>query len=182
MLPVPGFARPVEPTWPVGTYAYLVTSQDIRIVLKDFGRQMRIPMALSDTVRGRLSGRLAPAAPRAFLDKLCALYGLLWFYDGAIVHIASIDDSKTELISLATPAPADFHERMQAFGVLDERFQLKLTPDRRAVVVSGPQAYVAQVQRIVASVAGQQSASLETRSAMGDDPRVRVFRGGQAVR
>jgi type III secretion protein C len=175
-------ARAPEPRWPVGTYAYLVPDQDIRTVLKDFGRQLRIPISFGDDIRGRLTGRLPPAEPRSFLDKLCARYGLVWYYDGATVHVANLDDRKTEIISLSAAAPADLSERMGALGLLDERFQLKLTPDRRSAIVSGPASYIAQVRQIMSAVVGQQGASTELRAAMADDPRVRVFRGGQAVR
>jgi type III secretion protein C len=181
-LPQVALARVLEPSWPVGTYAYLVSDQDIRVVLKDFGRQMRIPIALGGKVRGRLSGRLKSAAPRAFLDSLCASYGLVWYYDGAAVHVTSLDDRKSELVPLSAPAPADFTERMRVLGLVDERFELRLTPDRRAAIISGPEDYVAQVRRFIPSVIGQQSASAEVRSAIGDDPRVRVFRGGKSAR
>jgi len=182
MLSHAGLARAPEPQWPAGTYAYLVPDQDIRAVLKDFGRQLRIPIMLDDDVRGRLTGRLPPAEPRSFIDKLCARYGLVWYYDGATVHVANLDDRKTEIISLSAPAPADLRERIGALGLLDERFHLKLTPDRRSAIVSGPAAYTAQVRRLISAVIGQQSASSELRAAMADDPRVRVFRGGHTVR
>jgi len=182
MLAQAGLARAPEPQWPAGTYAYLVADQDIRAVLKDFGRQLGIPIALGDDVRGRLTGRLPAAAPRSFLDNLCARYGLVWYYDGATVHVANLDDRKTEIISLPAAAPADLSERMGALGLLDDRFQLKLTPDRRSAIVSGPASYIAQVRQIMSAMVGQKNESTEFRAAMADDPRVRVFRGGHTVR
>src|SRR5215471_7622238 len=91
--------RASEPKWPQGQYKYLVIDQDIKEVLTEFGRNIDVPVEVSDQVKGRLRGQLPVATAREFLNQLCESYGLVWYFDGAALHINAKSEIKTELIN-----------------------------------------------------------------------------------
>src|SRR5215467_12656878 len=98
-------AHAMEPKWPTGPYKYLVIDQDIKGVLSEFGRNVDMPVDLSDQVKGRLRGRLPTASAKEFLDSLCESYGLVWYFDGAVLHVNAKAELKTELISIGRLPP-----------------------------------------------------------------------------
>src|SRR5580698_2560832 len=78
-----------EPEWPPELYDYVVNDQDLRTVLEQFGLNTGLRIALSDAVQGRVRGRLPPAPPQQFLDHLTDMFGLDWYYDGAVIAVSA---------------------------------------------------------------------------------------------
>src|SRR5499433_1883998 len=128
----------MEPQWPAGPYKYMVIDQDIKGVLTEFGRNVGVPVDLSDQVKGRLRGRLAVAPAREFLDKLCESYGLVWYFDGAVLHVSARAEVKTELINISRLPPGQVSEKLSALGIADPRYPVRTTPEVGVISVSGP--------------------------------------------
>ncbi len=163
-----------EPPWPEGPYKYLVIDQDLKGVLVEFGRNLRVPVDVSDQVRGRLRGQLRVAPAREFLEKLCESYGLVWYFDGAVLHISAKTEIRTELINIGRFPPAEVNEKLNALGIGDPRYPVKTTEDVGVVAVSGPPPFVSLVRRTLTSLAPPPVRE----EPRGDEPTVRVFRGG----
>jgi type II secretory pathway component GspD/PulD (secretin) len=176
-----GSAAPVlgaEPQWPPGPYKYLVIDQDIRDVLTEFGRNTGLPVRVSDYVRGRLRGQIAvtTATAREYLNSLCESYNLIWYFDGAVLHVNAKSETRTELMNIGRLSPAEAGEKLAALGVADARFQVRSTEDTAVVSVSGPPPFVSLVRQTLTTLARRPPPVQE--DTHGDEIRVRVFRGG----
>lgn len=169
-----GPALAVEPAWPEGPYKYLVIDQDVRGVLVEFGRNVGIPVDVSEQIKGRLRGRLGVAPAREFLDKLCESYGLVWYFDGAVLHVSAKTEIRTELINIGRFPPGEVNEKLKALGIADPRFPVRSTQDIGVVSVSGPPSFVSLVRQTLISLAPPSVRE----EPHGDAPTVRVFRGG----
>lgn len=167
----------MEPQWPVGPYKYIVIDQDIKGVLTEFGRNVGAPVDLSDQVKGRLRGRLAVATAREFLDRLCESYGLVWYFDGAVLHVSAKSEIRTELISIGRLSSAEASEKLNALGIADARFPVRGTQDTGVISVSGPPPFVSLVRQTLTALA-RPSLPPVREDSHGDEIRVRVFRGG----
>ncbi len=165
----------MEPKWPAGPYKYVVIDQDVKGVLTEFGRNIGVPVDLSEQVKGRLRGRLAVATAREFLDKLCESYGLVWYFDGAVLHVNAKAEIRTELISIGRLPPGEVSEKLNALGIADPRFPVRSTQDNGVVSVSGPPPFVSLVRQTLTALAPP---SPVREDSHGDEIRVRVFRGG----
>jgi type II secretory pathway component GspD/PulD (secretin) len=130
---------------------------------------------LSDQVKGRLRGRLGVAPAREFLDRLCESYGLVWYFDGAVLHVSAKAEIRTELINIGRLPPGQVNEKLNALGIGDPRFPVRSTQDIGVVSVSGPPPFVSLVRQTLTSLAPP---SPVREDSHGDEPRVRVFRGG----
>lgn len=168
-------ARSLEPKWPSGPYKYLVIDQDVKDALIEFGRNIGVAVRVSDQVSGRVRGRLPSATAREFLNLLCERNALVWYFDGAVLHVGAEAEVKTELVNIGQLPATEFLARLETLGIADQRFPVRATQDAGIVSVSGPPVFVSLVQQTLAAMI--KSAAQPPRE--GDQqPGVRVFRGG----
>jgi type III secretion protein C len=160
---------------PPGPYKYLVIDQDVKGVLVEFGRNVGLPVDVSDQVKGRLRGQISTATAREFLDGLCESYGLVWYFDGAALHVNAKTEVRTELVPIGRLPPAEAAEKLKALGVSDSRFPVGTTEDTGFVSVSGPPPFLSLAWKTLTTLANR----LPPRDdSGGNEIRVRVFRGG----
>src|SRR5262249_23655015 len=69
-------AGAAEPKWPPGAYKYVVIEQDLKDALVEFGRNINVPVKVSDEVKGKLRGELSSGTAEDFFKRLVASYGL----------------------------------------------------------------------------------------------------------
>jgi type III secretion protein C len=169
-----GPALGMEPKWPSGPYKYWVVDQDIKGILVEFGRNVVVPVDVSDKVKGRLRGQVAvaTATAREFLDSLCDSHDLVWFFDGAVLHVNAKAEITTELVSLGGSSREEALEKLAGLGIGDARFPVRSTENAGVVSVSGPPKLISMVRQAL------KPPPLAKEDARGDDVRVRVFRGG----
>lgn len=172
-----GPALGMEPRWPSGPYKYLVIDQDIKGVLVEFGRNVGLPVDVSDQVKGRLRGQLAMPTARQFLDSMCANYGLVWYFDGAVLHVNTKAEVRTELVSIGRLSPEEATDKLGALGIADARFTVRTTENTGVVSVSGPPSFVSMVRQTLDALVRQLPPPIREGS-YGDEITVRVFRGG----
>jgi type II secretory pathway component GspD/PulD (secretin) len=170
-----GTAHASEPAWPAGPYKYMVIDQDVKGVLTEFGRNIGVPINVSDQIKGRLRGRLGGGPAREFLDKLCETYGLVWYFDGAVLHVNARSEMRTELVSVGRLSPDEVSEKLTALGIADARFPVRSTQDTGVVSVSGPPPFLSLVRQTLNRLAPPFPVREDSH---GDETRVRVFRGG----
>jgi type III secretion protein C len=164
----------MEPQWRPDPYKYLVIDQDIKGVLVEFGRNVGMPVDVSDEVKGRLRGQVtaATATAREFLDSLCDSHNLVWYFDGAVLHVNAKAEIRTELVGLGRFSPDEAREKLTALGVADARFPVRTTDNASVISVSGPPKFVSMVRQALRPPPPAQE------DPRGDEVKVRVFRGG----
>jgi type II secretory pathway component GspD/PulD (secretin) len=176
---LPAAAAAGEPQWPPGVYKYVVIDQDLRDALIEFGRNVHIPMEVSDRIKGRVRGPLPGSTAQEFLQRLCASYGLVGYFDGTRLHINSENELKTQLVKVDRTPLNDLLPRLQQLGIVDPRYPVKASSEAGMVAVSGPPAYVALVARTLAEMTKTSATVRETEG--GDEKRVRVYRGSSST-
>jgi type III secretion protein C len=170
-------ARALDPKWPAGPYKYLVIDQDVKGVLSEFGLNIDVPVEVSDQVKGRLRGRLPAASAKEFLDGLCESYGLVWYFDGAVLHVSAKTEVRTELISIGRLPASEVTAKLSTLGIADPRFPVRSTADAGIVSVSGPPPFISLVRQTLSAMARAAAPPTVREDSHGDDVRVRVFRG-----
>lgn len=179
---LPALTHAAEPKWAAAPYKYIVIDQDIRDVLIEFGRNANVPTQIAPTVTSRRIrgsvGILQEGTAQAFLQRFCDSYGLVWYFDGTVLHVASLEDIQTESIKLERAKSTDILNRLGDLGLSDSRFTLRVADIGGTLSVSGPPAFRARVRKTVmsAEAAGRLRPARETE--IRDAIDVRVFRGG----
>jgi type III secretion protein C len=133
---------------PDGVYPYSVIDQDVGAVLREFGQNMGLRVKLSTKVNGPVSGKLPRLPALEFLNHVCQMHGLEWYYDGATLHISSVTEENTRFLSLhkAVSLPA-LIESLKQLSFYDERYPLRASADHASLIITGPPAYAALVEQ-----------------------------------
>jgi type II secretory pathway component GspD/PulD (secretin) len=172
-------ASAFEPKWPSGPYKYIVIDQDLRDALVEFGRNVNMWVKVSDQAKGRrLRGPLPSGTAEQFLKQLCDGYGLVWYFDGSVLHITPESELKTEMVDVTPLTSHDLYEELKKVGVADARFPIRTTGDERVISVSGPPSYLWAVRQTLATMVKAATPRLAKETPSENTPVVRVFRGG----
>ncbi len=171
-----------SPRWQSTPYNYVIVDQDVREVLVEFGRNMKMPVKIATSVGGqRIRGPLVSKPVRSageFLQTLCNGYGLVWYFDGTVLHISGEDEVATELIKLNQTSPDEVMRRLKDLGLSDPRFGVKVAGDGSMLSVAGPPAFRTMVRKAVSTLQHTEIVTPAREVGMNDSANVRVFRGG----
>jgi type III secretion protein C len=152
MLGVSGPAPAAAPPWPDKAYPYVVVDQDLVAVLTEFGQNMGTPVQVSDTVHGRVIGRIPPMPPRAFLDRLASQYGFNWYYDGSTLAIAANSELVERTLPLGKTSFDALNADLDRLDISDSRYRLRHAEGSDLVMVAGPPRYAQLVEQTLNSL------------------------------
>ncbi|MGF1619751.1 MAG: secretin N-terminal domain-containing protein [Rhodomicrobiaceae bacterium] len=173
-------ASGAEPGWPKEPYRYLVIDQDLRDVLDEFGHNTGIPVRISDGVtRRRIRNEFDVSLPRDFLQRICERYGLVWYFDGAILYVSDESEIQTEQLSTGSVGPAKLVAELTALGGADSRFPIRAAEAGSLIVVSGPPPYRDFVRQTINALERSNRTRRIEEVMDGDTLKVRVFKGRQ---
>jgi type III secretion protein C len=173
-----GELKAAEPTWPAAPYEYIVVDEDLRAVLDQFGFNTGLRVVLSDSVQGRVRGRLPSALPRQFFDHLTEMFGLDWYYDGAAIAVSAKSEAQTHLITLKDVSFSQLQSAIESAGFLDRRYQLRPGPERSVAIASGPPRYLAVVKQVAETLSPGQ----EPKQDISPKHNVMIIRGSSVSR
>ncbi len=168
-----------ELQWPAGTYKYITVDQSVSDALVELGRNIGTPVRVSPKVRGRLTAGMPLGTAKDFLEWVCNRYGLVWFFDGSVIHVSAESEMRTEVLKIEGRDAEDLAARLASLDVTDPRFPVQAPAGGNLVSVSGPPAYVDLVKGTLGILTGPANSRL-TEGAQ-DAAAVRVFRGRSAT-
>lgn len=137
------------PDWPDKTYRYVVVEQELRELLREFGQNVGLPVRISETVSGEVNGRLPELPPEQFLDRVAERYGLVWYYDGFVLHISAAEESSGTMLPLGRVTPQRVQRELASLGIRDERFPMRFSDEANVLFTVGPPRYVDLVQQMI---------------------------------
>jgi type III secretion protein C len=150
---------------------YSVVDQDLHDVLEGVVGELGLRVHVSDKVKGRVHGRLAPAPAQQMLDRLAAIYGFDWYCDGDAVYVSAPGEFTSRMLPLGAVDADRFTTTLASLGISDDRWKPRLAADDRIVLVDGPPRYVALVQQTLDALSRRDHDAPQT---------VHVFRGTAA--
>lgn len=155
---------------------FTANNEDLHDVLQQFADDVGVPITVSDTVSGRVRGRLSALSPRSFLEIVCSTYGLDWYYDGYMLYMTANGEGLSRMIAVPSQNVAALRRALDAAGVADDRFPLRVLPGQNSIMVSGPPRYVDLVAQTASSLVPAPAGSTPSTSA----PSTTVYRGDTA--
>lgn len=156
LAPTPLAAARLE--LPDTPYTYTIIDQDLAAALHEFGSNLNIKVNVSPEVKGRIQGRLPEMSPRAYLDRLSALYNFDWYYDGLVLHITSVREAQSRLLVLSPLSFDELRHALDALGVSDSRYVARPAPGNGLALVAGPPRFVTLVEQTLAGLIAEDQA------------------------
>jgi type III secretion protein C len=108
-----------------------------------------IPVSVSGLVSGTITAKF-DRTDQAIFNELVSAYGLVAYYDGAMVYVYSSAEITTKLLPASKTSYEQLVELAAELKVLDTRFPLKLSSAAAGTLrVSGPPRYVELVESLL---------------------------------
>ncbi len=135
--------------WRVPTFSLLARGMSLREGLEVFGAAQGMSVVMSDAVRGVFSGEFRDVPAGAFLDRVTTTHNLIWYCDGASLHICGTGELQTVLLSLRYMKAEELRALLRELGVEDARFPIRTASNDELILVSGPPRYVALIAETI---------------------------------
>ncbi len=120
---VPMFSvQATELNWPEQPFRYYADNDSLKDLLNNFGANYRVSVSVSDKVNDRVSGRFTPEDPAEFLDYLAQVYNLMWYFDGAVLHVYKATETRSRLLQLELLTARELRSTLISTGVWDARY------------------------------------------------------------
>jgi type III secretion protein C len=128
----------------------VVEAKDLRMFLREFAAQQGMAVSIDADIKGELSGRYN-LSPRSMMELLARTYGLVYYYDGKVLHVHPATAVESDVIRLTESTPAQFQRTLDRLGISDLRYPLTADPERSTVMVSGPRRMVELIRQAAAA-------------------------------
>ncbi len=170
--------KAAELSFPEGTYPYSVVEQDLTVVVREFGQNIGVRVQVSPKVQGTVRGKLPRVDAKAFLDHLCRVHGLDWYFDGHVLHVSAANESVTRILKMGRVKYDKLISTLGAAGFLDQRYSITPAADGKSITLAAPPRYVAIVEQNIEVL----NASDEAAVTLVKDTSVRttIYRGKDA--
>lgn len=151
-------------------FEYVANKESLRDLLKNYAATQGLPIIVSDKVSATVNGAFSGNNVRKFLDDICQVFGLIWYYDGSVLYIYNAAEVETKVVEVSGVNLNRLKSSIRSMGVYDNRYNWKYVPGQKMIYVSGPPRFV----QLVAEVA--QIQSKETMRVRQQTTNVQIFR------
>lgn len=141
-------ARATEVPWANQRVDLSAENEPLNQFLLRFFARLRIPAIASELVTGKVSGRFNQRADVLFRE-LVDSYGLTWYFDGSTMHVYSLSESESRLLTLDPTTASRFNKLLADLKIADPRFPVQVA-NEGYVSVAGPPRFVQRVEEIAA--------------------------------
>jgi len=124
--------------WPRTPYSHFARGQPVADLLQDLGNAHGIPVIASDKVTGTVNAAFNDVEPGQLFDELVRSYGLMWYYDGAAIHVYSASEAESRVIRLVGIDADGLRQRLVDLGLWDPRYDWRQTDGGKLIHVTGP--------------------------------------------
>ncbi len=140
MMALPSHAS--ELNWSDQPFRYYADNDSLKELLNNFGANYRVSVSVSDKVNDRVSGRFTPEDPAEFLDYLAQVYNLMWYFDGAVLHVYKATETRSRLLQLELLTARELRSTLISTGIWDSRYGWRAAENKGLVYLAGPPRYV----------------------------------------
>jgi type II secretory pathway component GspD/PulD (secretin) len=145
-----------RPWLPDQAYPYVIIEQRLPEVVREFGANLGMPVAISDKVEGVVRGRWPISTAAEFLGRLEATFRLQSYYDGRVLHVTSAEEARSEMLRLNGIPFAELENEMDDLGLLDRNYSLRPAPNGRTALAYGPPRYLELVKQTILVLSEQE--------------------------
>lgn len=102
--------------WRTARVSFYVQQRPVRDLLKDFAATQNLPLSISDSVRGVVSGGFKNVETAKFLDTVCTANDLVWFYDGVRLNVESSEEILSRPLALPNLSALSLNDVLYSVG------------------------------------------------------------------
>lgn len=168
-------AQPNQLNWTERQYGYYAQNKPLQEVIADFAANLELAVTISHQVEGTVSGDFPIMKAVDFLSMLAQVHNLMWFYDGAVLHVYSTKEIKEEVISLAGRRVDSLENAFKQLDILGTHYHWRAIPNRNRIEISGPPRFVTLTKEVI-GMSGDRLQQTDVSLPVVDDYIVKIFR------
>ena len=147
-------------------FRYDAQNRPLKDMLRDLATSQGITAVIENEIEGAINGTFS-LTPQSMLDLLTKKNGLVWYFDGSVLHIQRAENTSTEIIRLRSENPSRVLNGLTDLNVVDPRFPISYDNRKGVLKVTGPKPYVDVVREAVRA--------LDDPSSRPEDANVEVY-------
>lgn len=152
-------------------YPFVAKDISLEETLRLFSRNLRIGLSIEEDFDGsQIVNVDLKATSEQYLEELASMFDFRWYFDGVVLHISAVGTFETQVFALQQTNGDELISLLVSLGVYQPRFRHRADDRRRALLVSGPRAYLDVVAKVVEAA--------ET----SEQRKVVIMRGGSSQR
>jgi type III secretion protein C len=128
------------------TLSITAREQPIAGFLQDLFGQMDLPVNVSPSVKGQVSGSWN-GAPEKVLRDITRSFGLVTYYDGSVVHVYSAGEVASRTLPVTPQVGERVQRSVQEARLTDARNTLRITRDG-SLMATGTRRFIEQVEEM----------------------------------
>ena len=143
----------IDYDWRTKSYQHVSINEGLVQLLESFASEQGFALVLSEKIQGRDMQRVNAnfkTTSEEFLNKISALYSLLWFYDGQVLYFYDAGEQVSELVDTNVDNATKTKQTMIKMGIWDERYRWMMLKEEGLLHVHGPPAYIDIIKHLVA--------------------------------
>lgn len=160
-------AHAATPAWHGTPIHYAVNGAPLPDVLRDVLAVEGLSADIGRDVKGAVNGRFDDTPGNVF-TQLTEAYGLVWYFDGKAMHVASAADVRSRVIPFAPMTREAVASLLRNLDLDDARLPIKYSAT--TVKVAGPSRFVDAVTEAI-----DQAQRQTTVAPNPEDPVIRIF-------
>ena len=142
-------SRTPQPAWVDYQYGYYSQNKALPEVLSDFAAELKLPIMISPAVSGLVNGDFPTMKAIDFLSMLARVYRLMWFYDGAVLHVYSTGEIREEIIPMPAERAGDLESAFKEMNVIGTHYHWKIIPKHNRIELSGPPRFIELAEEVM---------------------------------
>lgn len=144
-------------------FVYVSRGTPLASVIRDIGNSYGIPMDISAQIQDTFSGRIENKTPQEILAFLAHQYGLVWYYDGDVLHAYKAHEMNNQIVSLSALSSERALNYMGKAGFLDKNScEVKSINGLNALQVYGVPDCINKVTRFINQVDQEAKQNIQT--------------------
>lgn len=129
-----------------------IIDQDIKDVFRDFSAGMDLRVDISKNLKGRVRNIVGQDTAFGFLDLISRRYDLSWFYDGQVIYIADISETRTVIFQIDRADALRLEQALARLGIADERYPLIYSDEANVARLTGPPRLIELAETTLAAI------------------------------
>ena len=168
-------SQSVPPVWVDAEYGYYSQNKALAEVISDFAAELKLPVMISPAVSGVVNGDFPTMKAIDFLSMLARVHRLMWFYDGAVLHIYNTKEIQEKIIPLPTGQATDLEQAFKELNVIGTHYYWKIISKQSLIELSGPPRFMDLAHKVIGSATEPPSSTFTNLPSL-DDHVVKIFK------
>jgi type III secretion protein C len=136
-----------EMRWKRGKVNYVAEKKDIKEFLREFAVSQGVSVSIDPEVKGIHNGKHL-LTPQSMMELLAMAHGLVWYFDGGVLHVLPSTGVVTEVVSLKSTTAKELERNLDRLGISDSRYPINFDSAKTSILVSGPKPFVELVKKV----------------------------------